>query len=195
VIELDSGERVAVGEILRDPKKYHEQCCRDPHEPDYGDSKIAKIYVDQKEPIIRSYAHGGINYRLTIDSSQSDKPDYHSKEYVLEHFYLVNYDEKDKIYHINGNVIDKYSYLSFKHTFAGYKVEVSDGTNQHVMEMTKWWLGNIEKKCIRGDGFAPGKPILYEKYGKLVINEYVPEILHHGFDDLSPEKCADYAFP
>lgn len=122
------------------------------------------------------------------------EPDYHSKEYVQEHFYLVNYDKKDEIYHINGNVIDKYSYLGFKHTFAGYKVEVSDGTTPHMMEMTKWWLGNTQKKCIRGDGFAPDKPILYEKHGKLVLNEYVPEILHHGFDDLSSEKCADYAW-
>jgi len=195
MIELDSGESVTVREILSDPKKYHKQCCKDPHEPDYGGSTIAKIYMDQKQPIIHSNAHGGINYRLPIDLRQNDKPDYHSPDYVLEHFYLVNYERKDEIYHINGNVIDKYSYLSFKHTFAGYKVEVSDGTNQQVMEMTKWWLGNIHKKCIRGDGFAPGKPIIYEQYGKLVINEYVPEILHHGFDDLAPETCEEYALP
>jgi len=195
IIELDSGESVTVGEILKNPKQYHQQCCKDPHEPDYGSSTIAKIFSDQNVPIIRSHAHGGINYRPKTAKTKNDEPNYHSKEYVLDHFYLVNYDKKDEIYHINGNTIDKYCVLSFKHTFAGYKVEVTDGTNQKLIDMANWWLGNINKKLIRGEGFAPDKPLLYEKHGKLLLNDYVPEILHYGFDDLSTEKCAEYAFP
>ena len=195
MIELDSGENVTVGKILNNPKKYHEQCCKDPHEPDYGSSTIAKIFSDQDVPIIHSHAHGGINYRLEPAKTKKDEPNYHSKEYVLDHFYLVNYDKKDEIYHINGNVIDKYTHLSFKHTFAGYTVEVTDGTNSKLIDMANWWLGNINKKLIRGDGFAPGKPILYQQYGKLMINEYVPEILHHGFDELEPITLVHYALP
>lgn len=71
----------------------------------------------------------------------------------------------------------------------------SDGTNERRVRMTDWWLGNPLKKCIAGDGFSPDKPIVYEKYGELVLNEYVPEILRYGFPVPTPEEQERCATP
>lgn len=63
-IFIESGEEITVKDILDNPNKYHEQCCKDPHEPDYVTSTIAKIYSDQEKPVIFSFAHGGLTYHL-----------------------------------------------------------------------------------------------------------------------------------
>jgi len=193
-IELASGDRATVETIMKDREKYHNQRCYDPHEPDYSNSPISIIYNDQKEPIIFSHAHGGITYRLRPDD-QGVEPDFYSRDYWLEHFYLVTYDKKDEIYHIYGNKIDKYSHSGFTHTFAGYFTDVGDKDQPKKIPMTKWWMGNIDKKRITGDGFAPGKPIIYQQHGNLVINEYVPEILRHGFDIPDIEQFKRSALP
>lgn len=64
---------VAVGEILRNPSKFHKMHCADPYEPDYVDfvtvnNRMGIIYADSNQPIISSYAHGGITYFLRDNS-------------------------------------------------------------------------------------------------------------------------------
>lgn len=193
-INLASGVSVTVEAMMKAPEKYHGQRCYDPHEPKYSKSPIAIIYTDQKEPKIFSQAHGGITYLLVRDD-QKASPDFCSRDYWLEHFYLVTYDKKDEIYHIYGNKIDKYSHSGFTHTFAGYYTDVGDEDQPKKIPMTKWWMGNIEKKRITGDGFTPGKPIIYHQHGNLVINEYVPDILRHGLDIPDIEQYRQSAFP
>ena len=57
-----------VGDIIRDPQKYHGMDIPDPYEPEYSDNKrIAKIWC-QGHPIIKSFAHGGITYHLHANS-------------------------------------------------------------------------------------------------------------------------------
>ena len=108
---------------------------------------------------------------------------------------MVAYEKKDEIYHINGNKIEKYSHSGFNHQFAGYFTDIGDEENPKLIGMTKWWMSNIDKKCIGADGFAPDQPIIYRKHGELVINEYVPEILHHGFDIPKPDEYQQSALP
>jgi len=201
-IELASGKFVTPQDIMNDPKMYHNQRCKDPHEPDYGNSSIAIIYTNKK-PLIFSQAHGGITYRFRLKTQENSvsggsgivEPDFHSRDYWLDHFYMVAYDKKDEIYHINGNKIEKYSHSGFNHQFAGYFTDVGDEENPKTIRMTKWWMNNINKKCISADGFAPGLPIIYTKNGMLVINEYIPEILQYGFEIPTPEECQQGALP
>jgi hypothetical protein len=64
-IKLDSGEYVAVSEILENPEAFHRQTGADPLEPDYhGGRNIAVIISDAPPFRIHSQAHGGIEYRL-----------------------------------------------------------------------------------------------------------------------------------
>lgn len=183
-IELDSGQLIRVEEILKDPVTYHNSCCKDPHEPDYGTSRIAIIYSDQKKPKIFSHAHGGIIYQLMspVDDSMRN---FNSRQYWLDNFYLAAHNRKNDIYHIIGNKIEKYSQNGFKNRFAGYSTIVK---NKDI-PMTKWWMSNPEKKCIADDAFAPGQKIIYKKFGENVLNEYVPEILRYGIPKPSKADC------
>jgi hypothetical protein len=65
-VRLASGEEVSVTEILSDKPRFHGVACCDPVEPDYNNNNsVAKIYLYRVGgPIIKSFAHGGINYRL-----------------------------------------------------------------------------------------------------------------------------------
>jgi RecA-family ATPase len=62
-IQLPDGSFVTVGEMLADPKKWHEQRFPDPLEPG-SDKRIAVAYSDQEVPVVYSHVHGGITYRL-----------------------------------------------------------------------------------------------------------------------------------
>ena len=67
IIHVAAGE-VTVGEIIANREKYHLMNCADPFEPDYGNRKtVAKIYTDQRQPMIASKAHGEMNYELIDD--------------------------------------------------------------------------------------------------------------------------------
>lgn len=60
---------VTVGEILKDPERWHGKRFADPLEPDYnGDNRIATAYLkDEKKPSIWSFAHGGQRFWLSIE--------------------------------------------------------------------------------------------------------------------------------
>lgn len=68
-IELDSGETVAVRDILANPTKYHRKTCADPLEPDYGGGKNKGIIYTNGLPHIHSLAHGGVEYSLRADAA------------------------------------------------------------------------------------------------------------------------------
>lgn len=56
---------VTVETVLQNKFEYHGLQCLDPIEPDYDGGRIvAKLYLNQKTPIIHSYARGGHNYAL-----------------------------------------------------------------------------------------------------------------------------------
>ena len=192
VIELASGTTVTVEDILRNPSEYHEKHCKDPHEPDYGTSSIGIIYSDQNAPIIYSHAHGGVKFRM-LSKTHMETPDFTSRQYWLDHFYIAAYNKKDEIYHINGNKIELYSHSGFKHKFSGYTTDVGDTENSKRIPLTSWWMNRTDKKCISDDCFQPNKPIIYERYGELVLNEYVPEILKEGFPTPLEEQYTEYA--
>jgi len=79
----DLGERVSVESVLRSPEKWHETTFKDPIEPDYdGGRTVAKLYFRNefgtplKQPVIHSFAHGGIKYTLgtTKNVTKHDVP-------------------------------------------------------------------------------------------------------------------------
>lgn len=56
---------VTVGTVLINKFEYHELLCLDPIEPDYdGGRLVGKLYLDQKQPILYSFARGGQSYKL-----------------------------------------------------------------------------------------------------------------------------------
>ncbi len=64
-ITLSDGTVVTVKQILDDKTTYHDQPCRDPAEPTYGSSQVAKIYLNEGgKNLIESFAHGGRQYYL-----------------------------------------------------------------------------------------------------------------------------------
>lgn len=64
-IQLDNGNVVTVGEIVRDAKRFDGVTCADPFEPDYhGGTNIAVIQTGYTPYRIYSHAHGGIEYAL-----------------------------------------------------------------------------------------------------------------------------------
>jgi len=64
IVQIDGGEKT-IGELLDDPDRWHEMRMPDPMEPEYAsDPRIAIAYIKQHTPIIWSWAHGGITYRL-----------------------------------------------------------------------------------------------------------------------------------
>ena len=71
--------RVAVSEILDNPTAWHGKTCRDPEDPVGSSPTSAKIYCDQENPLIHSFAHVGGQkgriYRLVRDLSHQDEAD------------------------------------------------------------------------------------------------------------------------
>jgi hypothetical protein len=60
---LCGGEKVTVGEVLKNPDKYEAERCHDPLVPDYrNDDRIAVIYPSRG--LVYSHAHGGLSYYL-----------------------------------------------------------------------------------------------------------------------------------
>ncbi len=63
-ITLSDGTVVTVTEILNNEARYHDKTCRDPAEPSYGGSQVARIYLNAKrgdnkaKKLIKSFAHG-----------------------------------------------------------------------------------------------------------------------------------------
>ncbi len=63
-IVLSDGTVVTVTEILNNEALYHGKTCRDPAEPSYGGSQVARIYLNEKhgdnkaKKLIKSFAHG-----------------------------------------------------------------------------------------------------------------------------------------
>jgi hypothetical protein len=66
MLKLQSGAEITVGEMLKDPKKFHGGRCHDPLEPNYRDDpRIAYIsLINGTEPYVYSHAHGGCKYKL-----------------------------------------------------------------------------------------------------------------------------------
>lgn len=192
-IFIESGEEITVQDILDNPNKQHEQCCKDPYEPDYGTSTIAKIYSDQEKPVIFSFAHGGLTYHLQPEGLD-EIPNFQSIDYQNEYFYLAVYNKKNEIYHINGNYIETFSHAGFLSKFNCYKVKLSiDDTSDKGMSAAKSQLNNPYKKCITDDGFHPSKPLIYQGDNGLMLNEYVPAILRKGFAIPNKNYCEESA--
>lgn len=64
----DGIEKVTVEQVLTDIDTYHGRIACDPIEPEYnGWSRTAKLYLRQRQPNLYSQAHGGRNYRLSLD--------------------------------------------------------------------------------------------------------------------------------
>ncbi|HML53142.1 MAG TPA: hypothetical protein PKC79_03525 [Solidesulfovibrio magneticus] len=66
VLYPESGGTATVGELLRNPHKWHKTHFADPLEPDYrGDPRIATAYLkDRSKQRLFSFAHGGQQYTL-----------------------------------------------------------------------------------------------------------------------------------
>ena len=69
--------RVTVNEILDNPTEWHSKTCRDPEDPSNTSPTAAKIYCDQDNPLIHSFAHAGGQkgriYRLVRTISADDE--------------------------------------------------------------------------------------------------------------------------
>jgi hypothetical protein len=65
---LDGGQVIntTVGEVLDHVERFHGLKTRDPLEPDYdGGRWVGKLYLYSARPILNSFAHGGVKFRLT----------------------------------------------------------------------------------------------------------------------------------
>ncbi len=62
VVEFVKFGSVGVSELLADPVKYNQCHCADPLEPELGTGKAMFFGNEDREPIIHSMLHGGINY-------------------------------------------------------------------------------------------------------------------------------------
>lgn len=184
-ILLEGGSSVTVKEILADKVGYHLVECFDPCEPEYSKAPIARIYSNQDVPVIRSFAHGGQTFYLEWEEVDN----FESPDYWLNHMYHNWYDGKNQYLHISGNTIDIMSKEGFKDRFAGYH-------NKEVnRRMSDWWLERTDKKSISGEGFYPGKPIVYQERGQNKLNSYIPEILKKGLDIPTHEEAERAAGP
>jgi len=81
VLYRSDGSSITVGEILADSEKWHQARFADPLEPKYrNDSRIAYANLDPapgSNPYLFSHAHGGMHYRLVLESeSASDDPNH-----------------------------------------------------------------------------------------------------------------------
>jgi len=64
----DALVEVTVETVLNNTFDYHESLCLDPIEPDYdGGRLVGKLYLDQKQPILHSFARGGQPFKLIDD--------------------------------------------------------------------------------------------------------------------------------
>jgi len=70
IVELETGKRVTVGEILDNPERYHGRRCADPLDPEYHqDKRIGYINLRSGErPFIWSHARGGQRFTLARPS-------------------------------------------------------------------------------------------------------------------------------
>ncbi|WP_223421204.1 DNA primase family protein [Tateyamaria pelophila] len=68
-------EKVTVGQILAQPAKWHGVACCDPVDPKGAGKTAAKIYSDQGQPMVNSFAHGGAKYTLTLLPSNPVLPE------------------------------------------------------------------------------------------------------------------------
>lgn len=58
-------EVITVGQVLDNPAKYHGMRTLDPLEPDYdGGRVVGKLFLYSARPILHSFAHGGVSFRL-----------------------------------------------------------------------------------------------------------------------------------
>ena len=68
VIYTNDMQTIEVRDIIMNPEKYHEMVVRDPLEPEYGESK-AKIFTDDEQITINSFAHGGRVFTVKFDAA------------------------------------------------------------------------------------------------------------------------------
>ena len=188
-IYLENKDILSIQDILDNPELYHERCCFDYHEPDYGKGNIAMIFSNQDIPVIHSHAHGAIVYYLRIDHEKlEEKPDFYSLEYWMNHFYLENYKMKNRIYHIVNNQIQEYCVEGFRNQYNAYLIDI----NGEKIKTGNYWLNNAKKKVFYGEEFNPQKPIVFKGLNGLYLNEYVPSVI--GMNRAVPSKDkADFA--
>lgn len=70
LIYLETGEEITAQDILDDPKKYHGVGCAYPFDEEIFGKSI--IYSDQEKPIIHTFAHGGENFSLCLNSKRKN---------------------------------------------------------------------------------------------------------------------------
>lgn len=93
-ITMSGGTVVTVREILNDRATYHGQTCRDPAEPSYGGSQVAKIFLNAGgKNLIESFAHGGRQYYL----HESDPDFYRGKDPSVKSAQRVHQSERNVI--------------------------------------------------------------------------------------------------
>ena len=64
-VVLSDGQVLTVGQLLDDPKKYHQALTFDPIEPEYDGGKIVgKLFLIGGRPNLHSFAHGGRTFKL-----------------------------------------------------------------------------------------------------------------------------------
>lgn len=131
-----SGERVAVGDLLDNPDRWHGERFHDPLEPDYSNSDRRIAWANLKSggaPYIWSHAHGGTRYRLlrpvqTLKLQQGELPQVLPK--ILERMQL------------DGEIFER----------AGGLVRLADG---ELMPVEKPWLQTYVESAfvlLRFDG-------------------------------------------
>ena len=106
IIHTAEGERT-VREICSDSERYHLMNCSDPFEPEYGNKKtVAKIYVDQAQPMIASKAHGGMSYQLIDDLKMYGEFGVEPEPVVISESTELTTEPEHTAIHTIGSLID-----------------------------------------------------------------------------------------
>ena len=130
ILYPETGGEVTVGEVRRNPLKWHKKRFADPVDPTYNnDKRIAMAMMRGAEPHINSFAHGGQTYRFETRTVRFpvDQGDYPR---IVE--------ECSKLLAEDGRVFQR----------GGELVRLSD-SDSTVLAVTAPWLRNkLEKLCI-----------------------------------------------
>ncbi|OLP60343.1 hypothetical protein BJF93_15410 [Xaviernesmea oryzae] len=73
-IHFDDNSTATVAEILENPSSFDRKTCADPFEPDYNGGRALAMVLGRHKPFaIQSFAHGGIDYTLSLAEQYFDE--------------------------------------------------------------------------------------------------------------------------
>ncbi len=192
----DKGKPVSVSDAVNAKKKYDKQPLADPLEPEYDGSSMSKAiyYYNDGNPVINSFAHGNIKYRIddgicdgitgnNMDNEDSDGEDSDGEEdgyypnKTLKSLKGMNKEYAACLLSGKFRIIAEYfDFSEEKHTidfleigsfhnfFSNKKVFVNTEKGTKMMPLSKCWQEWPKRITYRNVVFSPGNNISDQSY-------------------------------